>query len=323
MIAARCIALPAIVACLAVGSAIQSDAAASDELARAKDLYHSAAYDEALVALERVARESTGAVRTEANEYRLFCLIALDRKADARTAMESMVLGDPFYEIGSQASPRVRAMLKDIRQSLLPGLVQREYAAAKASFDRDDPEAAVQFDRVLNLLEDPLLAPTPALADLKTVAEGFRDLSEARIRKPEPLLAASPSPVGQSLTINSAPAPSPAEASSTVPPARGTRDAYREGDPGVVPPTAVSQDLPQWSVPIGARPDAWQPEAALELTIDESGSVANVVLRKSFHPSYDPHLVKAVQGWQYEPARRNGVPVRFIKYVIVRLGNAN
>jgi TonB family protein len=323
MIAARCIALPAIVACLAVGSAIQSDAAASDELARAKDLYHSAAYDEALVALERVARESSGAIRTEANEYRLFCLIALDRKVDARTAMESMVLGDPFYQIGSQASPRVRAMFKDIRQSLLPGLVQREYAAAKASFDREDPEAAVQFDRVLNLLEDPLLAPTPALADLKTVAAGFRDLSKARIGKSEPLLAASPSPVGQSLTINSAPAPSPAEASSAVPPARGTRGPYRESDPGVVPPTAVSQELPQWTVPIGARPDAWQPEAALELTIDESGRVANVVLRKSFHPSYDPHLLKAAQGWRYEPARRNGIPVRFIKYVIVRLGNVN
>ena len=323
MIAARCIALPAIVACLAVSSAIQTDAAASDELARAKDLYQSAAYDEALVALERVASESSGAIRTEANEYRLFCLIALDRKEEARTAMESMVHSDPFYQIGSQASPRVRAMFKDIRQSLLPGLVQREYAAAKASFDREDPEAAVQFDRVLNLLEDPLLAPTPALADMKTVAAGFRDLSKARIGKSEPLLAASPSPVGQSLTINSAPAPSPAKASSAVPPARGTREAYREGDPGVVPPTAVSQELPQWSVPIGARPDAWQPEAALELTIDESGSVANVVLRKSFHPSYDPHLMKAAQGWQYEPARRNGIPVRFIKYVIVRLGNVN
>ena len=321
MIATRCIAPLAIVACLAV-----SIVAASDELTRAKDLYRSAAYDEALVALERVASESTGDIRTEANEYRLFCLIALDRKVDARVAIETMVSNDPFYQISSQASPRVRAMFKDLRQSLLPGLVQREYATAKASFDREDPEAAGQFDRVLKLLEDPLLSPTPALADLKTVASGFRDLSKARGKKPE----ATPAPAAQvspSLTANNAPAPDPvagtAAVGSAATQARPTPTVYREGEPGVVPPVATLQQVPQWNVPIGTRPGAWQPEAALELTIDESGSVTNVVLRKSFHPTYDPLLVKAAQSWTYQPARKDGVPVRFVKYVIVRLGNVN
>ena len=342
MIATRCIALNAIVACLAVGSSITSsamggspvadiggspveDTAASDELARAKDLYRTAAYDEALVALERIASESAGAIRTEAHEFRLFCLIALDRKVDARAAIESMVNSDPFYQISNQASPRVRAMFRDIRQTLLPALVQREYATAKASFDREDPEAAGQFDRVLNLLEDPQLAPTPAFADLKTVAAGFRDLSKARVRKPEPEPppAASAPLVSRSLTVNSTPAPTASAASTVVPRTRAPGDAYREGDPDVAPPVTLSQPLPQWNVPIGTRPGAWQPEAALELTIDESGSVSSVVLRKSFHPSYDPQLVKAAQGWKYEPARKGGVPVRFIKHVIVRLGNLN
>jgi TonB family protein len=353
MIATRCIALIAIVACLAVSSAISSsamgasplentgasplentgaspleDTAASDELARAKDLYRTAAYDEALVALERIAGESDGAIRTEAHEFRLFCLIALDRKVDARAAIESMVNTDPFYQISNQASPRVRAMFRDIRQSMLPVLVQREYATAKTSFDQEDPEAADRFDRVLNLLEDPLLTPTPALADLKTVAAGFRDLSKARVRKPEPPPAAAAPPatapaVSQSLTVNSTPAPTASEASATVPRVRAPGEAYREGDPDVAPPVTLNQQLPQWNVPIGTRPGAWQPEAALELTIDESGNVASVVLRKSFHPSYDPQLVKAAQNWKYEPARKGGVPVRFIKYVIVRLGNLN
>ena len=107
--------------------------------------------------LDQIASESSGAARVEANEYRLFCLIALDRKTDARVAIESMVNADPFYQLSpEQASPRVRTMFKDIRQSLLPGLVQREYASAKAAFDRQDPESAGQFDRVLRLLEDPL-----------------------------------------------------------------------------------------------------------------------------------------------------------------------
>jgi hypothetical protein len=44
--------------------AVSAFAAASDELARAKDLYRSASYDEALVALNQVARETSGAGRT-------------------------------------------------------------------------------------------------------------------------------------------------------------------------------------------------------------------------------------------------------------------
>jgi TonB family protein len=98
---------------------------------------------------------------------------------------------------------------------------------------------------------------------------------------------------------------------------------YREGDADVVPPVTLNQALPQWVVPSGTRPGAWQPEAVLELTIDESGSVVGALLRKSFHPSYDPQLLKAAQGWKYEPARRLGVPVRYIKVVAIRLGSMN
>ena len=147
--------------------------AASDELARAKDLYRSAAYDEALTALDQIAAETSGAAAAELNEYRLFCLIALDRKADARVAIESMVKGDPFYQLSAdQVAPRVRTMFKDIRQSLLPGIVQREYATAKATFDRQEAEAATQFERVLKLLDDPLVTPTPALTDFGPLRQG-------------------------------------------------------------------------------------------------------------------------------------------------------
>jgi TonB family protein len=317
MIAVRCIALLATIVALAV-----STAAASDELNRAKDLYRSAAYDEALVVLERVAGESSGAVRAEANEFRLFCLIALDRKVDARVTIESMVNADPFYKLtADQASPRVRTMFKDIRQSLLPGLVQREYTAAREAFDRQEPEAAARFERVLNLLDDPLLTPTPALTDLRTVAAGFRDLSQARVKKvePEPAPPVAPEPV---LTSN---VPEPVEASrpAAAAPVRSGPPVYREGDANVVPPVVVKQTAPQWIVPQGTRPGAWQPEAVLELTIDESGNVANVILRKGFHPSYDPQLIKAAAEWKYEPARKDGVAVRFVKFVAIRLGGVN
>lgn len=322
MIAVRCSSLLATIIVLAVSTV----AAASDEsLARAKDLYRSAAYDEALAALERIADESNGATKVEANEYRLFCLIALDRKSDARVTIESMVNADPFYQLSTdQASPRVRAMFRDIRQSLLAGIVQREYNAAKAAFDKQDGDATEQFDRVLKLLEDPLIAPTPALNDLRLVASGFRDLSRARAPKVEFAAATAPATVvAQMQTAPVTPAGGAAAPANAPAPARSGPPVYRDGDDDVVPPVTVRQVLPQWNVPQGTRPGAWQPEAILEVTINESGDVVSAILRKPFHPSYDPQLLKAAMAWKYEPARRAGVPVRYVKLVAIRLGSPN
>ena len=61
----------------------------------------------------------------------------------------------------------------------------------------------------------------------------------------------------------------------------------------------------------------------IELTIDESGNVVNAVLRKPFNASYDALLLKAARDWKYEPARKAGVPVRFLKNVAIRLGGGN
>ena len=114
-----------------------------------------------------------------------------------------------------------------------------------------------------------------------------------------------------------------ASQSAAGPATRSQPPVYRDGDAGVIPPVTINQNLPQWIVPQGARPDAWQPEAVVEITIDESGKVANAILRKPFHPSYDQQLMRAARAWKYEPATRDGVPVRFVKMVSIRLGNVN
>ena len=59
MIAVRRISLLAPILAVAVSASV----AASDELARAKDLYRSAAYDEALTALDQAATETSGPAR--------------------------------------------------------------------------------------------------------------------------------------------------------------------------------------------------------------------------------------------------------------------
>jgi len=248
-----------------------------------------------------------------------------------------MVKGDPFYQLAAdQAAPRVRTLFKEIRQSLLPTLVQREYASAKEAFDRQEPDAAAQFERVLKLLDDPMVTPSPALTDLRTVASGFRDLSRARVPKVE---ASPTAPVVAQMQAGPVIATPPAGQDTAPPPAErkpanaATAKAttskptgpvvYRDGDPDVVPPVAIRQTLPQWTVPQGTRAGAWQPEGVIEVTIDESGDVVNVTLRKAFHPSYDPQIVKAAMAWKYEPARKGGVPVRYVRLIAVRLGGVN
>ena len=156
-------------------------AADDDLLGRAKDLYRSAAYDEALGVLDSIASSTPLVDSVEVNEYRVFCLVALDRKEEARNAITALVSANPSYQLSeAQASPRVRAAFKEVRQSLLPSLVQHAYADAKAAFDRKDPQAATGFEGVLTLLHDPDLASSSEFADLAVVAAAFRDLSAAR-----------------------------------------------------------------------------------------------------------------------------------------------
>src|SRR5438094_10126933 len=66
-----------------------SDVAAQDPLARAKDLYASAAYDEALAVLDQL--DSSPANAVEAGQYRAFCLLALGRSDEGRKAIAGIV----------------------------------------------------------------------------------------------------------------------------------------------------------------------------------------------------------------------------------------
>ncbi|HEY5619824.1 MAG TPA: hypothetical protein VIK60_17920 [Vicinamibacterales bacterium] len=290
--------------------AFASGAAARDEtIDRVKDLYRSAAYEEALAVLDQMAKDPASARPNEASEYRLLCLIALERRTEARDAIASMVTADPFYQL-SQVSPRVRTMFKDVRQSLLPTIVQRAYTDAKAAFDRQDPQSSTQFERVLTLLNDPDIAGAPTSADLRTVASAFRDLSKALEQRPEPAPAVTP-PVAPDNNSERSAAP-------VLP------IVYRDGEPDLVAPEALNQVLPRWVLPsaLAGRPQReWQ--GILEVVIDENGDVIAATLRKSFHSSYDAQLVRAAMSWKYRPARKSGTPVRFLKIVSVRLDEAN
>jgi hypothetical protein len=268
-----------------------------DALARAKELYRTAAYDEALAVLDSLSEDGPSD-SPEINEYRLFCLVALDRKEDARSAIAALVAANPSYQLSeAQASPRVLAVFRDVRRSMLPGLVQQTYAQAKAAFDRKDPNAAAQFERVLTLLHDPDLTATPELTDLGVVAAAFRDLSTAREAAAKAPPTPSPEPGA------GAPAPNPPEPA-----------VYRGGEPGLIPPVTIAQSVPTAQLP---ERKIWT--GAIEVLIDQTGKVLSARMTQPIYDGYDKELVQAAMTWKYRPALKGGMPARFLKVVNIRV----
>jgi TonB family protein len=275
---------------LCLGTGIRLNA--SEELTRAKELYRSASYDEALTLLDSMAPSVAADEALEVHQFRVLCLVALDRKEDARRAMTALITAAPQYQLSEEdASPRVRALFTEVRRSVMPAIVQRAYAEAKAAFDRKDSTATAQFDRVLTLLKDPDVAKDPTLADLATVVTGFRDLSVA---------AAVPAPV-----------------STTAAPAAAT-NAPRANVPSatapIIPPVAISQALP----PIQLR-DKREWDGEVEIVINEAGKVVSARMTKSIHPAYDGEVLRAAKNWTYRPATRDGVPTQMVKLVSIHI----
>jgi TonB family protein len=285
---------------------------AEDALAHAKDLYLSAAYDEALVVLEQLKSQPAPTAGTEVEQYRVFCLLALERSDEARKAIADIVAAEPFYRPSdTQTSPRIRAVFDETRKALLPGLVQRTYADAKASFEKKDPKALSQFELVLTLLDDPDLKGVSQLADLRTVVSGFRDLSKARAGVPPP---AAPKPVE---------APAPAQAAISAASQAATvvdtsSDRVTDVSLGFTPPVVISQPIPRW-VPPNTVDRRSGFKGLIEVTIDENGNVTSATLQQSVHPLYDEKLLAMARTWKYKPAMRNGVPTTSLKVVAIQL----
>jgi TonB family protein len=277
----------------------------SGDLAAARDLYASAAYDDALAVLNRLraADHPAGQSRT-IEQYRAFCLLALGRAADAEQAIEAVVTAEPSYQPSeSDAGPRVRSAFTTVRRRMLPVIIQQQYAQAKAAFDRKEFQAAADgFHHVLAGLADPDVAAEasqPPLADLRQLAGGFEELS-AKAAAPPPPTPARPIPVA---AVVMAPPPAP------LPPR-----IYTAGDPNVIAPVAVSQVLPsfpgQVMIPRSGK---------IEVVIDESGAVEFAVMTNSVTTAYDNLALAAARNWRYRPATVEGMPVKFRKVVAITI----
>jgi TonB family protein len=292
---ARIGALTVLLALSAAGASAQDG-----DLTAARDLYASAAYDDALVVLNRLRSADHPASQSRAIEqYRAFCLLALGRSADAEQAIEAVVAAEPSFQPGdSDASPRIRQAFTSVRRRMLPSIIQQKYAAAKASFDRREFAAAADgFTQVLNALGDPDLAveaKQSPLSDLRTLAGGFHELAAKASAPPPP----PPAPV----VVAAAPVPPP--------PPR----IYTGNESGITLPVVVNQTLPafpgQVIIPRNGK---------LEVVIDETGAVESAIMTASVSPNYDVMVLAAAKNWRYRPATVNGVAVKFRKTVQITI----
>jgi hypothetical protein len=209
-----------------------------------------------------------------------------------------VVVADPaFKPSDGEVSPRVRQIFSDVRRRLLPGLVQQRYASAKAAYDKKDYRTAVvTFGQLLQLFDDPDLAPSagkPPLVDLRMLSDGFHQLSLQALAPP-------PAPEPPPVVVAAKPvAPEPPR-------------IYGAGDAGVVPPVAVRQELPPFTGVIDKATTG-----ALEVVIDENGRVVSATMRAPVFPTYDRLAIAATQSWRYRPATVNGTPVKFRKFIQV------
>ena len=280
--------------------------AADESVSTARELYAAAAYEDALLVLDRLRATAPGSEQARAiDQYRAFCLLALGRRADAEQAIAAVVTGEPSYHPSeAEVSPRLRATFVDVRRRVLPSIIQEKYAAAKAAFDRKDFVGAKgAFKQVLDLLNDPDLgaaAGQPPLSDVRMLATGFRELS---VNAAPPVPLPLPSSPTSSLPIVAAP--------GKTGPIRG--HIYGSEDADVVPPVTVRQVLPQFQL----QTPTPQIPGVLELVVGEAGRVEAAVMKTSMHPKYDAMVIDAARSWRYQPATMGGVPVLYRKVVTI------
>jgi tetratricopeptide (TPR) repeat protein len=273
---------------------LPSTARAQDSLQSAKDLYASAAYEDALKVLSRLQVSDP---KPEVAQYRASCLIALGRTAEAEKAIASVVTANPsFVPDPAEVSPRLQELFARTRRQMVPEIARQVYLEGKVALDRKDRETAVaKFEAVVQLIDSGADA-SGSLSELRLLAAGFLDLSRAMSAPAAPAATASPT------ERNSA-------ASTANKPVKA---------PEITPPVAIKQVMPAWfpSDNVSRQAEFF---GSVRVLISATGKVESAEIVRPIHPAYDRLLLLAAKGWEYQPARSDGLAVSSEQLVQVQL----
>jgi TonB family protein len=314
-------------------------AARQDSMVVARELYATAAYDEALAMLDRLRAAAPAAATAESRtieQFRAYCLFALNRTTDAEKAVETVVSIDPTWEIAdTEAPPRIVALFTRVRARALTSLIRGRFNDAKALYAaRKHDESVAAFTSLLQLLDHQgvMKAAGADLADLKTVSIGFRDLAKAAAEQALRAAAPPPAPPPTEATpvmaangaANGAATPVSGGPSSVAAPAAASGGGSQASDKSasaaanpVLPPSIITQQIPR---PMGmAVPLGGESVVILDVLIDELGRVERAAIRQSANRAYEAQLLAASRSWRYTPATQSGKPVKYVKTIEVTL----
>ena len=296
-----------------------------DTLMKAKTLYADASYDEALVVLK-------GSEAAEAHQYRALCLIALGRTQEAEKALEALVNTSPTYAMAdAELPPRIVAMYAQTRRRIMPAVVMRLFAEARADFQAKNMTGARdKFEKVQTLTHDPAMADSDDTVDLQLLVASYIDIVKNAAPAPVqagPVLVgtfAAPAPITPSPVVTTAPATAgtrpavlPASSSSTMAATPATAVAPRATvSRAVVPASTIRQNLPAYTGTGTARPMS----GAVRVTIGVDGKVTKAVMEVPIEPRYDARVLAAARSWIYKPATVGGEPIQSEKIVQINIG---
>ena len=318
---------------------------AQDQLRAAKDLYASAAYEDALTTLSRMDGGVTAPeIARQVDQYRAFCLYALGRTLEAESVAESMIRKEPLARLDSgDASPRLEQMFADVRRRLLPSLVRERFKTARSLLDQkrfDAAEPPLTEARLMIVEAEKLGVKDDGLGDLSVLVDGFLQLIRFEFEQrtssqlaaavasigaavptivPPPIVPPRTAPAA-SLPVATAPAPASAAppASQSQPlPTVSTPRVYSGDDEGVSPPVALDQRMPAMTLDIRQVIRALHTSGVVEVLIDETGRVVDATIRQSLNSTFDSLVLRSARSWKYKPAMKDGVPVRFVKTILL------
>ena len=94
---------------------------------------------------------------------------------------------------------------------------------------------------------------------------------------------------------------------------------YSALDSQVTGPVALRQEIPRVPANLALSMRASKRTGIIEVTIDERGRVETALIRESVDPVFDGMVLTAAKTWQYQPARLEGQPVRYLKRIAIAL----
>ena len=238
-----------------------------ESLVKAKELYASAAFSEALTVLENVTSP-------DGYQLRALCLLALGRVADAERELATLLSVSPTFVISDEdVPPRFVALFTEAKRKYFPEQARKLFAQARQDFQERSYQVALdRFERVTALATDPALSEVEGMKDLALLSRGFIDLARSSLASPVPAPAASPAESTPVVRAASAPADGTVESVANKAGVSNTPDAIRQELPPRRSEGAVGAGN---RAPAPAPADASlsaavaaAPEAAIQATLD-------------------------------------------------------